>query len=753
MKNKFLTIIGRSPLNTHATALLSILATCVTGFLPLRSHGAPPPEVVVIDESIIAIHLTDGSANYGSVGTMRAELIKEPLDLTKAASPANWSVSSADDDRYRAGQMPVAVGRKSKGRDFITTGPGRYDHLDEHWLYLTLKVPMREGASYSLKAEGVLEAPLARTFRFGAATMRSEAVHVNQIGFVPSAEKFGYLSAWLGDLGPWKFAPTEKTRFHLVNKTNGATAFSGTPKLRKAADGAPDSMPASKGTFARADVWECDFSAVREPGEYVLMVDGVGCSFPFRIGEDVYRQPFITTARALYHQRSGIALKSPFTERTRAEAHRGAKMQTTHRYLDGAYSDGFRDAAELATGELREVWGGWHDAGDWDQEGWHFEAANLLLLAVELAPDKFRDGDLNIPESGNGIPDLVDEAMWAVDFWKRLQRADGGVSVGTFADSFPHEGEYSVTDTLHWFLYAEDPQASLRYAALAARLAHVLRLVNKANLASNYVESARKAWTWAAGNLREGDEARIRDDRAHAAASLFRVTGEAAFLTDFQKDNAIQSDKIPLTEWKKHDQRWAAWTIALTDRNELPGDLRKTILAAVLRWADTESIAEVEKRAFRTAGNMFVPQMMGGATVPEITALAMAHKLTGEAKYLHAIATTCDYTLGGNPLNMTWVTGLGDRSPDNLFHPDAWHSAPGTPIPGFVLLGPYQYEGPPDKNSGPWDPKYLHTSTYPDAKLWPPHELWMDSRSCPSMNEFTVGTIAHTALAFSALTH
>jgi len=738
-------------MKTPIINLTNIFAICIMAHLPLRLHGEEQFELGVIDAYTVVVHVIDGSISYGSADSPDDELTKVSVDLQKAASPTSWSVSSPDDDRFRRAKTPVKVGRKSKGRDFVTSKSWKYEHLTEHWVYLVLDVPLKAGVEYTLDVEGVFAKKMEHTFNFSVNATRSEALHVNQIGYLPSAAKFGYLSAWLGDLGPWKFAPAEKAQFHLVKKEGGEAVFSGKPKLRKAADGPPDSMPANLGTFARADVWECDFSTFSEPGEFVLTMDGVGCSFPFRIGKDIYRQPFITTARALYHQRSGTALTAPFTNRTRGVAHRGPKKQTTHRYLDRAFSDGNRDAVKLATGELRDVWGGWHDAGDWDQEGWHFETANTLLLAVELAPQRSLDGELNIPESGNGIPDVVDEARWAVDFWKRLQRPDGGVSVGSFADSFPRKGEYSVTDTLQWFLYAEDPQASLRYAALAARLAHVLRLVNKEDLASEYVESSRQAWTWAAANLHDGDEDKIRDDRAHAAASLFRVTGEAAFLTAFKKDNAIQSDNTPITEWKKHDQRWAAWTIALTDRNELPSDLRKTICGAVLRSAEAEGIETVEKRAFRTAGNMYRPQLMGGATVPEVRSLAIAYKLTGEAKYMNAITTTCDYTLGGNPLNTTWITGLGARSPANSCHADAWHSPPGTPIPGIVLLGPYQYEGPPDKNSGPWSPKFLHGTTYPDAKLWPPHELYMDSRSCPPMNEFTVGTIAETVFALGMM--
>jgi hypothetical protein len=75
------------------------------------------------------------------------------------------------------------------------------------------------------------------------------------------------------------------------------------------------------GNFLGADVWECDFSGFHRPGTYVVAVEGTGCSWPFRIDPDVYRPAFVTVARALYHNRSGIALRQPYTEFERPAPH------------------------------------------------------------------------------------------------------------------------------------------------------------------------------------------------------------------------------------------------------------------------------------------------------------------------------------------------------------------------------------------------------------------------------------------------
>jgi hypothetical protein len=141
----------------------------------------------------------------------------------------------------------------------------------------------------------------------------------------------------------------------------------------------------------------------------------------------------------------------------------------------------------------------------------------------------------------------------------------------------------------------------------------------------------------------------------------------------------------------------------------------------------------------------------GAATTPDTLPLVVAHALDRNPKYLTTQYTTCDYMLGGNPLNMTWVTGLGSRSPQNIFHIESWYDNMSQPVPGILPLGPYKYTGPAPKNSGVWEPSWVHATTYPDAKQWPSHELWFENRLTPAMSEFTVGSIARGAAAFGYL--
>ena len=425
-------------------------------------------------------------------------------------------------------------------------------------------------------------------------------------------------------------------------------------------------------------------------------------------------------------------------------------LQTTHRHLDKSFGDGHQDEKITLTGEKRMVWGGWHDAGDWDREAWHVNAANTLLLAYELAPGKFTDGELKIPESGNGIPDIVDEARWCIDYYRRLQRPDGGVSVGFFESSWPRHGESSYTDSMGWFLYAEDPAASYRYAAGACRLAACLAIAGKPALARPYVENAKRAWEWAGRNLREGDAAKIRDDRFHAAAGLFRATGEKRFEDAFKADLLIATPDTKLYVWSQHDQQWGVWAYVLTDRPGMDKALRERLRRAALHFADADYVATAQKRGGRYGYEWSIPMWWGAATEPRTLPLMVAHRLSRDPKFLAPQYTTCDYMLGGNPLNMTWMTGLGARSPREVFHPDSLHDKIPGPVAGIPPLGPYRYV--PEKANGPWEPGYAQqVACYPDAKLWPPHELWFENRLCPPTNEFTVGSMAAAASAYGYL--
>ena len=119
-------------------------------------------------------------------------------------------------------------------------------------------------------------------------------------------------------------------------------------------------------------------------------------------------------------------------------------------------------------------------------------------------------------------------------------------------------------------------------------------------------------------------------------------------------------------------------------------------------------------------------------------------------RYLATLETTCDYFLGCNALNMTWVTGLGPRHPVEVFHMDAWYNGKGRPHPGIIPYGPWRKDH--DVGQGPWDAAWAYKTLYPPIDAWPGNERWFENRCSPLNSEFTIHqNTAPTAALFGVL--
>ena len=164
---------------------------------------------------------------------------------------------------------------------------------------------------------------------------------------------------------------------------------------------------------------------------------GIGRSWNFEIGGDAIGMAFYTHIRGLYHQRSGIKKGPPHTNWLMGADHMeswvgGFSPNSADYDTDENKGYGYTDEngkpvkvehfdviRETATNiKLPDVHGGWWDAGDYDRRSYHFRIVEDLLTAYFMFPEKFADKQLDIPESGNGIPDIIDEAAWGIEVWR-----------------------------------------------------------------------------------------------------------------------------------------------------------------------------------------------------------------------------------------------------------------------------------------------------------------------------------------------
>ncbi len=391
-------------------------------------------EVKALTDTIILMHWTDGHVVHSTAGQAYGEerLVQVPLDTLAATRTASYRLTSTNDLDYATSQQPIQIGRKSKGTDFAWLGGSNWTL--EHWLYLELPKAMKQGATYVVDTGSLADNGRQWTLTFDEGSTRSEAVHVNLLGYVPDAPgKFAYVHHWMGDLGGLNLSAYGGHDFRLINLQTGKDSFSGTLKFRHAST-TPETGQLNDsvhGNFLGADVYECDFSSFQTPGRYVVSVEGIGCSFPFQIAGDVYREAFYKVVRGLYHNRSGLELTTNCTRWPRSAPHNplltpgfAQKLfYTTNRFVEWGSEGG--SAGQLTNahsfkGFLNSA--GWYqDAGDWDSYYSHLTVPQMLLFAYEVAPRNFYDGELHLPEGINGLPDILDEAAWLPRFLYRLR--------------------------------------------------------------------------------------------------------------------------------------------------------------------------------------------------------------------------------------------------------------------------------------------------------------------------------------------
>jgi endoglucanase len=685
------------------------------------------------------------------------------LPLASAETAGNWRVRSDDDPRFTSGVRPAKVGRTRQ----LDNPDGTLWWADtfRHTVFLLLPQPLTSGRHYQVVMSGVgserEEYPLAYDERDSV----SRAIKVNQYGYVPGARKYAYAGGWLGTAGHLPLDAFAK-EFLLVESPGGRVVFRGTPRLRMRHDQREPLSTSASGSLTGEDVYELDFSGFTTPGAYSLVVPGVGRSLPFRIAGDVYRDPFTLCARAIFHQRCGIALEEPYTTYTRGACHRGPGLEINATITDHGPEDEdelVKHDPSLKTGKTLDVWGGYHDAADYDRLIGHVRVPAVLLTLYEMFPVSFRDGQLNIPESGNGLPDLVDEARWGVDFWVRMQDPDdGGVRGGAGPNAVVTTP--ADRDTHPIYVYGKDPISSLSLAAVASQLARVLGDLGKPADAAFYLKRAEAAWAY--GLAHGGDSYRVA--RALAAVELFKATGEARFHEAFLK---LDPAEFSEAEQERHAGHfaWNVWlSYALCRRDGVDRAAQEVCRRRILAAADQE-VRSLESFAYRMAhtGVGGAPLRYGWGCGTNVfnggEFCVMAWRLTGQASYRDAALLAADFSLGCHPTGTVFVTGLGQRHVRWAMHTASNPMARqvGRPVketlPGIPVFGVHAY---PSSFRG-WQGQLLYAYASPSAgrenfdpppATWPDLRLYADIGWLPILSEFTVGSsMLHTTFLYGSL--
>ncbi|MBC8140665.1 MAG: glycoside hydrolase family 9 protein [Armatimonadetes bacterium] len=673
------------------------------------------------------------------------ELKGEKLDTAWAQDTANYSVSSEGDAAYSTATKPVAVFRKSKPEMSEWTNKGVKEGTARHELYLKLPRSLTPGKKYTVQfATGSpFDAPV--TFTFTDAKLRTEAIQVTQTGYHPrQTEKTARLFQWLGSGGGVDFAAFKT--FLVVDDKTGATRFTGEIKLIAAGDPARKQAPektADIGDTLPAPLYNLDFSGFATPGTYRIVVPGLGTSFPFKIGESVWTDVAKLSAHGFLNQRSGIELGLPYTKYKRPRNFHPADGVPIYQTDPAIFFDpalfppkGGGNAFKRIQASIQDdkiapnVWGGWHDAADYDRSLLpqnHTRAVHVMLDLLASNPAYFEKLNLNLPESKNKIPDIADEALWCMDLFLRIQQPDGGVPSAVESIEHPTEPSYLLKQPTA--ITPPTPETCYVYAAAAAQMSVMLQKYD-AKRAAAYRDSALRAMDWAAKNpqvpnIYNGD-AGVKEHQNLAHVWMYRLTGDQkwhdAFRASFgevypETAKRVGADKIlalmayaPLPEAKADAQMQAR--------------CRKLIVAT----AD-DKVANTQKWAFGLAPQRYDWDERLGRT----TELVAAHRLTGDAKYLLAIERVAQFGLGQNPSNTSYTTGAGSRQVVP-FHLDARYLGVRYPE-GITTVGP----APRNVWRGSATEKRLdEVGLFPAWENWPWAESNFNIRE-PVLTEHVVG--------------
>jgi endoglucanase len=483
-------------------------------------------------------------------------------------------------------------------------------------------------------------------------------VRVNQVAYLPSGPKNATLVTEATERLPWQL------------KSAGGTVVARGYTVPRGEDGS-----------SGQNVHSIDFGDYRATGRGLTLTADGETSRPFDIGTAAYDKLRLDAAKYYYTQRSGVAIRDDLRP--------GYGRAAGHVDVAPNQGDGKVPCQPGVCDYTLDVTGGWYDAGDHGKyvvnggiSTWEvLSTYERELYARTGEVEKLGDGSLRIPESGNKVPDILDEARWELEFLLKMQVPDGKPLAG-MAHHKIHDEQWTGLPLMP----SDDPQkrelhppttaATLNLAATAAQAARVYRPYDR-QFAATALAAARKAWDAAIAHpdvlASESDgigggtyaDSNVSDEFYWAAAQLYITTGEQKFQDHVLKSPVHTADIFGPTgfDWARTAAA-GRLDLALVP-NRLPG--RDKVRLSVVRGADRYLAtlrAHPYGMPYAPEGNKYdwgsTHQVLNNAVV-----LATAYDITGSAKYRDGAVQSMDYILGRNALNISYVTGYGEVNAHN----------------------------------------------------------------------------------------
>lgn len=511
---------------------------------------------------------------------------------------------------------------------------------------------------------------------FKSLAQKSEDIRLNQVGFYPKAEKLAVVIT------------AAQSPFTIINVSTGKVVFKGQlGEVRKSQHSGKSSRIA-------------DFSAVKTPGKYRLQVGDQKRIAEFEVKDDVYKNIAIASLRGFYLQRASTDLPEKYAGKWARPAAHADEHVLIH---PSAISDGRPENFVIKSP------GGWYDAGDYNKYIVNSGITMGTLLSLyEDYPQYFENLNTNIPESNDGVPDLLDEVLYNLRWMLTMQDpADGGVYHKLTNARFDGMVMPAACDKPR-YVVQKSTAATLDFVAVMAQSARIFKSFEAKlpGLADSCITAAVRGWKWAKQNpglLYEQEEINkkfapgiqtgtygdrnVSDEWIWAAAEMYTLTGKAEYI----KDINFQLDKpLSLPGWNQV-KTLGYYTILrageeLKPEGTLLSDVRKSVMAY-----SNDLVTELDRQPYHTVmGKKASDYAWGSSSVAANQGIALlyAYRLSKNVAFLNAARGNFDYLLGRNATDYCFLTGSGTKSVMHPHHRISMADGIVEPVPGLLSGGP-----------------------------------------------------------------
>lgn len=492
----------------------------------------------------------------------------------------------------------------------------------------------------------------------------SQNIRLNQIGYYPSAQK---LAAVPGN---------ENGTFSIINKQDGQTVYSSTLSSPQYWDASGESI-----SFA-------DFSSFTDPGTYYIKTNSQ-TSHEFEIKTNkIYDELAKWVAKGMYLWRASTEIESKYSTFKGTSYARAAGHTDNNVIIHSSAA-----TPQRPTGTVVSAPKGWYDAGDYNMYVVNAGVSVFHMAhAYELYPEYFASQNLNIPESGNNTPDILDEIKWEMDWLLAMQDLDGGVYFKLTSKWFSSY-VMPANDNLERYMVGKSTTSALDFAAMTAMAYRLFKnSTDYPGFADQCLSASKKAWQWAKANpsvtftnpsdISTGayGDTYLGDEFLWAAAELFISTKEQTYYNELNFSIDFLSPQWHYVAGN------GIMSLAL-HKDELPSFVNKNLIASKFS-AFANSIYNLYSQSPYKIPMTDFYWGSNGDMAGKSAVLASAYKILNDPKFKTASMEGLNYLLGRNAVGYCFVSGFGDKHPVDLHDRRSQSDGIQASLPGYLAGGP-----------------------------------------------------------------